>query len=282
MVKIVAVSTSGLYARELEQYDIAMIPQRVNFGLETLRDGLDISNEVFLQRLASSKDFPTTSQPPAGEFMEVFKKLRGAGHEVLAVVVSNKLSGTVSSANTAKAQLNNDPGITVFDTLSVASGEGLMVLEAARMAQDGKSVEQIVHRLENMRDHMHLYFVLDTLEYLAKGGRIGGAQKLIGSMLQMKPILTIQHGIVEPHERVRTKTKAQARLLEIVDHAVRGKHKLQMAVLYTEITFEANQLAAQLKEKYHWAECSAYHMSPAVGAHAGPGAIGVAYFIDHQ
>jgi fatty acid kinase fatty acid binding subunit len=280
MIKIVAVTTAGLLANEIKELDVTMIPQRVNFGMETLRDGIDISDEVFLQRLASSKDFPTTSQPPAGDFLEAFKKIRSAGHEVLAVLVSNKLSGTVGSANTAKSELNNDPAITIFDTLNVAAGEGLMVLEAARMAEAGKSVSDIVSKLEHMRDHMHLLFVLDTLEYLAKGGRIGNAQKLIGSMLQMKPILEIKHGAVEQFERVRTKAKARARLHEVVDHAVRGKSQLQMAVMYTEITFEATQVANELKEKYHLRECNAYHMSPAVGAHAGPGALGIAYYIE--
>jgi DegV family protein with EDD domain len=280
MVKIVAVTTAGLLAHEIKDLDITMIPQRVNFGLETLRDGVDISNEVFMQRLACSKDFPTTSQPPAGEFIEVFQKMRGAGHEVLAVVVSHKLSGTVSSANTARSQLNDDAGITIFDTLNVAAGEGLMVLEAARRAQAGQSVQEILPCLEHMRDHMHLLFVLDTLEYLAKGGRIGNAQKLIGSMLQMKPILEIKHGEVESFERIRTKVKARARLHEVVDHAVRGKSNVQLAVVYTEITFEATQVANELKEKYHLRECTAYHISPAVGAHTGPGALGIAYYIE--
>jgi DegV family protein with EDD domain len=280
MIKIVAVTTAGLLPHEIKEFDITMIPQRVSFGLETLRDGIDISDEVFLQRLASSKQFPTTSQPPAGDFLEAFKKIRGAGHEVLAVLISNKLSGTVSSANTAKSELNNDAAITIFDTLNVAAGEGLMVLQAARMAQAGQSVKEILSKLEHMRDHMQLLFVLDTLEYLAKGGRIGNAQKLIGSMLQMKPILEIKHGAVEPFERIRTKVKARARLHEVVDQAVRGKSKVQLAVMYTEITVEATQVANELKEKYHLRECNAYHMSPAVGAHAGPGALGIAYYFE--
>jgi DegV family protein with EDD domain len=280
MIKIVAATTSGLSTEECQRYDIAMIPQRVNFGLESFRDGIDITNDVFLQRLASSKDFPTTSQPPAGDFIEAFKKLRAAGHEVLAILVSSKLSGTVSSANTAKSEMQDDPNITVFDTLNVAGGEGLMVLEAARMAEAGQNMAKIVQKLEAMRDHMHLYVVFDTLEYLAKGGRIGGAQKLIGSMLNMKPILMVKHGAIEPHERIRTKKKALARLHEIVDHAIRGKPSVQVAVMYTEITFEAAQIAAELKDHYHLSECKAYHMSPAVGAHAGPGAIGIAYYLE--
>jgi DegV family protein with EDD domain len=280
MIKVVAATTAGLSVDEVKSLDIAMISQRVNFGLETLRDGIDISNEVFMQRLVSSKQFPTTSQPPAGEFLQAFKNIRAAGHEALAVLVSNKLSGTVSSASTAKAELGNDPGITVFDTLNVAAGEGLQVLEAARMGQAGASLAEIITKLEAMRDGMHLYFVLDTLEYLAKGGRIGNAQKLIGSMLQMKPILEVRDGQVEAAERIRTKSKAQARLREIVDQAVRGKSKVHLAVVYTQIAHEAKQLASELKEKYHLAECQAYHMSPAVGTHAGPGALGVGFYVE--
>jgi DegV family protein with EDD domain len=282
MIKVVAVTSSGVTVDECKKHDIAMIPQRVNFGMESLRDGIDITNEVFLQRLASSKDFPKTSQPPAGDFVEVFKKLRADGHDVLAVLVSSKLSGTVSSATAAKSELQDDPRIAIFDTLSVAGGEGLMALEAARLAEAGQSLADILKKLESMRDHMHMYIVFNTLEYLAKGGRIGGAQKLIGSMLNMKPILTLKHGAIEPHERIRTQKKALARLREIVDHAIRGKANVQVAVMYTEITFEATQMANELKEHYHLSECNAYHMSPAVGAHAGPDAMGIAYYIEQH
>ena len=280
MVKIIGDSTSGISPEIARQLDITVLPLRVLFGTEALRDGIDISNEVFIDRLVKSKEFPTTSQPSAGDFLEVYKALRGAGHEVLCVLLSNKLSGTIISANTAWVEMNHDRGIAIFDTLNVAAGEAIQVVEAARMAQAGSTLAEIVRRLEAMRDHVHLLFVLDTLEYLAKGGRIGNVQAFIGTMLQMKPLLEIKEGVIEGAAKVRTKAKAQARLREIIDEAMRGKSRAQMSVLHTKNAAEANALADELRRKYHLAECPVYPVSPVVAAHAGPGALGVAYYIE--
>ena len=280
MVKIVGASTSGISPETARQLDITVLPLRVLFGTETLRDGVDISNEAFIDRLVKSKEFPTTSQPPAGDFLEVYKALRGAGHEVLCVLLSNKLSGTIVSANTAWVEMNHDRGIAIFDTLNVAAGEAIQVVEAARMAQAGSTLAEIVRRLEAMRDQVHLLFVLDTLEYLAKGGRIGNVQAFIGTMLQMKPLLEIKEGVIEGAAKVRTKAKAQAHLREIIDEAMRGKSKAQMSVIHTRNKAEANALADELRRKYHLAECPVYPVSPVVAAHAGPGALGVAYYIE--
>jgi len=280
VVKIVGDSTSGISPEIARQLDITVLPLRVLFGTEALRDGVDISNEAFIDRLVKSKEFPTTSQPSAGDFLEVYRTLRGAGHEVLCVLLSNKLSGTIVSANTAWVEMNHDRGIAIFDTLNVAAGEAIQVVEAARMAQAGSTLAEIVRRLEAMRDQVHLLFVLDTLEYLAKGGRIGNVQAFIGTMLQMKPLLEIKEGVIEGAAKVRTKAKAQAHLREIIDEAMRGKSKAQMSVIHTRNKAEANALADELRRKYNLTECPVYTVSPAVGAHAGPGALGVAYYIE--
>ena len=148
------------------------------------------------------------------------------------------------------------------------------------MAQAGSTLAEIVRRLEAMRDQVHLLFVLDTLEYLAKGGSIGNVQAFIGTMLQMKPLLEIKAGVIEGAAKVRTKAKAQARLREIIDAAMRGKSRAQMSVVHTRNKAEANALADELRRKYHLAECPVYPVSPVVAAHAGPGALGVAYYIE--
>ena len=281
MVKIIGITSSGLEPDDAQRYGITIVPLRVNFGDETLRDGVDISKDGFLKRLAASKIFPTTSQPPAGEFLELYQQYRAEGHDVLCVVLSNKLSGTWLSAHTARQQLG-DEHVAVFDTLNIAAGEATQLIEAARMAQAGKSVDEIVKRIDAMRDHVRLYFVLDTLEYLAKGGRVGNAQAFIGSVLQMKPILEIRNGLVEGAERIRTRSKAHARLRAIVAEAMHGKTKAQMSVMYTAHKDRALDLADELKRIYHLAECPVYAMSPAVSAHTGPGALGVAFFVESE
>jgi DegV family protein with EDD domain len=159
-------------------------------------------------------------------------------------------------------------------------GEAIMVLEAARRAQDGKSLPEIVQRLEFMRDKIHLYFVVNTLEYLAKGGRVGNAQAFIGTVLQMKPILKVENGLVEGAERIRTTSKAHARLRDIVEEGVGGKSNVQVAVMYTTIKDKAQELADEIRTAYHLTEVPVYPVSPAVSAHTGPGALGVAFYAE--
>jgi len=280
MIKIVSDTASGLTREVAAQHGIQLISQRVMFGTETLRDGVDITNDVFLQRLKMSKEFPTTSQPPVGDYVDAFKRHLDAGHEVVCLTVSSLLSGTYNSAETAKKNLSSDK-ITLVDTKNVATGQALMVLEAARMVKEGRSVPEIVAHLEPMVAGMHLDFVLDTLEYLAKGGRIGGAQAFVGTLLQMKPILTIRHGRVEPLERVRTKTKAVARLREIVDMSVKAKRNVRLGVVHTGLPAEAEALSQEFRDMYDLDECLVLEMPPAVAAHAGPGALGAAYYVEN-
>jgi DegV family protein with EDD domain len=278
-VKIVGDTSCGISPELAHQLDLTIVPLRVNFGTETLRDGADISPEAFLDRLANSKQFPTTSQPPAGDFLEIFQKLRATGYDVLCVLLSNKLSGTVMSANTAKQQLHDDH-VHIFDTLNVAAGDAILVMEAARLAQAGQNVTEITQRLEFMRDKVHLYFVVDTLEYLAKGGRVGNAQAFIGSLLQMKPILKVENGLVEGAERIRTTSKAQARLREIVAAGIAGRSAVQVIVLYTTIKDKAQAMADDLQAHYHLPEVHVHTISPVVAAHVGPRALGVAFYAE--
>ncbi len=278
-VKIISDTAGGIPAEVAQQLDITIVPLRVNFGTETLRDYVDILPEAFLTRLTTSKQFPTTSQPPAGDFLQEYQKLRAAGHDVLCVLLSNKLSGTVMSANAAKEQLH-DERVHVFDTLNVAVGEAIMTTEAARLAQTGQSVEQIVQRLSFMRDKVQLYFMVDTLEYLAKGGRVGNAQAFIGTVLQMKPILKVENGLVEGAERIRTTSKAHARLRLIVDEHLQGKSNVQAAVMYTTIKDEAHKLADAIRTDNHLPQVPVYPIGPVVSAHTGPRALGVAFYAE--
>ena len=281
MLKIISDTTTGLTKEVAAQHGVDLISQVVMFGSETLRDGIDITNEVFLQRLKASKAFPTTSQPPVGDFLDVFKPLLDAGHEILCITVSSHLSGTYNSAETAKKELGSDM-ITLVDSKTVAAAEALLVLEAARMAREGKRVTEIVERLNALIPRTNLDFVLDTLEYLVKGGRANRIQGIIGTILQMKPVLSIRDGTgqIEALERIRTRSKALARLRGIVDEALQGKSKFQLAVTHTGLREEAVALAQEFRYKYSLGDCMVIEMPPAVAAHAGPGALGAAYIVE--
>jgi len=282
MIKIVSDTTTGLTRERASKMGVDLVSQVVNFGAETLRDGVDITNEIFLQRLKMSKEFPTTSQPPVGDFVDVFKNHLAAGHEVLCITVSSHLSGTYNSAQQAKQQLGSD-NITVVDSKTVAASEALIVMEAVHLAAAGKSMAEIVSVLDRWIAGMKLDFVLDTLEYLVKGGRASSLQGFLGTLLQMKPVLTIRHGTgkIEALERIRTKAKAHARLREIVDEAVSGKSRIHMGVTHVGLLAEAEALAQEFRRKYNLAECPVIEMPPAVAAHAGPGALGATYYVDN-
>lgn len=283
MIKIVTDTTTGLDKKIAAKYDITVIAQQVIFGDETLRDGIDMSNESFLERLETSAVYPTTSQPPVGDFVETFQGILDAGDDVLCITVSGELSGTYNAAQTAKEQLDSDMAsrITLIDSRHVAGSFAIMVLEAARMAQAGKSLEEIVAHVTSMIDKVQMDIVLNTLEYLVKGGRVSSAAGFIGKVLQMKPILTVHDGKIEARERVRTRNKAVARLRAILDDAVNGHSKIQIGVSHTGLPEEAHAMADEFCELYGLDDCLVLDIPPAVAAHTGPGALAVAYYVEN-
>jgi DegV family protein with EDD domain len=279
MIKIVSDTSTGLTRETAAQYGIELVPQRVMFGTETLRDGVDITNEGFLQRLKTSKVFPTTSQAPVGDYLAAFTPHVDAGDDVLCITLSSALSGTYNSAVTAKQELGSDR-VTVIDSKNAAIGQALIVLEATRMANDCRTLPEILARLDRMVAGTKLDLVLDTMEYLVKGGRVGTAQAFIGTLLQMKPILGVRDGRVVPLERVRTKSRAVARLRERVDEAVRGKRQVRLMVGHASLFTEALAMAWEFRTAYTLSECLVIDIPPSIAAHAGPGAIGVAYYAE--
>ena len=282
MIKVMTDTGGGLSQALTAQHDIQRIPLLVMFGTDTLRDGVDISSEAFLQRLKTSKEFPKTSQPPVGDFATAFKQQLDAGHDVLCITISSLLSGTYNSAATARQQLGDEAAgrIALVDSKSAATGQALIVLEAARLAHAGQPLPDILARLRTLIAGMRLELTVDTLEYFVKGGRLSGAQGFVGTLLQLKPVLTIRDCRLEPLERIRTKAKAVARLYEIADATLSGKRGARIGVLHAGIPAEAEAMAARLRDAYRPEECVVLDLAPAVSAHTGPGAIGIAYYAD--
>lgn len=280
MIKIVTDSTCDLPPEILKQYDVKVMPLRIHFGTESFLDGVDLTKEAFYDRLRAAPQLPTTSQPSAGDFCELFRPLVEAGHEVVGIYISGALSGTCASATAACDLLPGAP-ITVIDPRTTSAGLGWMVWEAARMAEAGASVADIKARIEELIGKMTVYFVVDTLEYLRKGGRIGGAAALLGTMVQLKPILMLHEGRVEPLEKVRTHGKAIDRMIQLVTEKMSGYGTVHAAVLHARVEDEARTILDRV--------CSAIpvckesfiaEIGATLGTHAGPGVIGVAAFGD--
>jgi DegV family protein with EDD domain len=239
---------------------------------------VQLSNSEFYARLKEAPVLPTTSQPSAGEFFDVLKEVTDAGNEIIALTISSKLSGTWNSAMAAKEMLP-EAGISVIDSLSTSVGLQMMIEIALEAIAAGDTRQQIVDRIEEIKANLHFLFVVDTLEYLAKGGRIGNAKALLGTLLKVKPILTLVDGAIEPFEQVRSKKKAQARMLELVESRLAGSGaQARVAIANAMVPDLAAELSLELACRLGCSPPTVAELGPVIGTHTGPGVIAVATF----
>ncbi len=275
MIKIVVDSASSIAPSLAQSLGLHLIPMKVLFGEETYLDSVTLDSEEFYRRLATNRVLPATSQPSAGEFLELFQRLTADGSEVLCILISHQMSGTLSSAEAARDMLP-DRSIHIFNSLSVSIGEGLMAAAAAEMVQAGLPMEAILARLGRMRAQMRVFFVVDTLEFLQRGGRIGGAAALVGTLLKVKPILFIENGRIEPLEKVRTKQKAVERMLAVMTEQVGQGAAVWGGVAHTNCPVEAAQVEEMLRSRFACKWVLMGEAGPTIGTHAGPGVLGIA------
>ena len=278
-IAILTDSTAYIPNDLVHKYGIHVAPQILIWGEETIRDGIDILPEAFYERLKTTTVMPTTSQVTIAYFHELFQKLTAEGKQILAILVSSKLSGTISSAVQAK-ELVPQAQIEIVDSLSTAMALGFQVLAAARAAEAGRTFTQVAEIARSGAAHTGVVFAVDTLEFLHRGGRIGGAARLLGTALNLKPVLELVDGRIEPVEKIRTKAKALARLLDIVEERVKGKPNLRVATIHAAAEAEAKQLLEQAVTRLKPVETIVAEASPVVGNHAGPGTVGLAFCTD--
>ena len=278
MTIIIADTTCSLPRDLLKARGIPLIPQVVMFGEESFHDDKDMDTATFLQKLKASPTLPKTAAPEPSLYFPIFEEAKKKGESVVVVAPTSKASGTVRSAQTAAQEF---PGldVRVVDTLTISCNLASLVLVADDMAKAGKSADEIVAKLNDMIPRGRLYFLVDTLEYLAKGGRIGGAKKLLAELLEIKPILQVKDGQVESFEQQRTKKRALARLVEVVTEQCKGGEEAHLCVLQVEAEKEAEALVQELKSKLPVSDIPIYQLPPAIVVHAGPKAMGVGFFL---
>ena len=283
MIQIVTDSTAHLSMDVRQKHNLAVIPLKSIFGTTTYRDEVDLTNEQFYKMLPHAKEHPTTSQPSAGEFEQMYKPFLDAGKEIVSLHISPKLSGTYASACAAKTEFENQfkkaLPISIVETPWLSMALGLLVVAAAQAAEAGQSREQVVATINALIPKLNLVFVLDTLEYLRRGGRIGGARAMVGTLLNVKPMLEIKGGQVEPLEQPRSRAKALARLMEVLEERSGGK-PLHLAVLHANARAEAEQIGKQIRARYECKEFYITEIGPAIGVHSGPNALGLAFYAD--
>ena len=278
MVKIVADTTSGLPHEMLKTLGIPLIPQVVVFGEDSFLDDTELDTATFLQKLKASKVLPKTAAPPPALYHPIFEQALLDGQDVVVVAPSARVSGTVRSAEVA-AQDFPKLNVAVVDTQTIACNLASLVLLAHAWAQAGANADTLVSRLNEWIPRGHIFFLVDTLEYLQKGGRIGGAKALLGEMLQVKPILCVRNGQVEPFEQQRTKRRALARLLEVVEEQCPKGPQAHLCVMQADAPEEAELLASDLRSRMNLTDIPIYDLPPAIVTHGGPGVLGIGFFV---
>ncbi len=271
-VKIITDTLSDITSDMAAELGVIVVPLYVRFGDAVYRDRVEITTGEFYHRLVNDTAFPSTTQPTPNDFLEVYKKLAKETNEILVIVVSSKLSGTYQSAIQARELLKSECRIEVIDSLSVAMGMGLLVIKAANAVKAGAKLDEVTEltRRAVLRSHLVAYF--DTLKYLARGGRIGKAQGLLGSMLSVKPLLTIKDGEMTPVTRVRS---LSAGLDYLYNFAASFSNIEGLAVEHATTPDDADKLVERLGSIYPKERIYRAVISPVVGTHAGPNAMAI-------
>jgi len=275
VVRIVTDSTADLTKEQQQAAGITVVPLNVHFGDQVFRDHVDLTADEFFHRLKASTQLPRTSQPSVGVFEEAYRTLRENGDDIVSVHLSSKVSGTYNSALMA-ANAVDEQAIEVVDSLSTSMALGFMALEGARLARAGRDRATIAERLRALVPKARVICVVDTLTYLERGGRIGKARALLGSLLNVKPILQLKDGEVVPVGRARGRPQALNKLVELLE---RDGHVSQLAIMHGAAQADAEQLRERVAASYPGLDILLTEIGAVLGTHTGPGVIGFTYLL---
>lgn len=276
-VGIVTDSTACIPRKVADSLGIRLVPMTVVIGGREYLDGVDLTPEQFYEMLLASPTAPTTSHPPPGRYLEAFIQMLQTHEAVVCTTLAAGLSGVYQSAQAARGLLP-EATVVVEDTGTAAGAQGLLTLAAARAAAAGAGPEEVVQVIRNLAGRVRLYASVDTLDYLARGGRLGKAAALLGGKLKIKPILTLRDGIVYPSGQARTIAGVLYRLVEMIGEELPAGCRLRAIVMHAALPEPARDLAERLRRQYDCAELHITAFTPVMGAHIGPGLIGVAFY----
>jgi len=280
-IAILTDSTANLPVEWVKQYNILVIPLKIHWGNETLLDGVDITPNEFYARLLHSKSLPTTSQPSIQDFLQAFERLAEGADGIVVPLISSGISGTVASAQAAARQFTRVP-VEIIDTHITSMGQVLIILAAARAAEQGKSLEDVRRAADEVVKRLRVFFAVDTLEFLHRGGRINGASRYLGTALDVKPILFFNsEGKIDALERVRTKRKAMQRLITLAEQQANG-HPVHVGIVHTNVPQAAQEFRDEVEKRLNCKEIFTIEFSPVIGVHVGPGTIGIALYAEDQ
>lgn len=275
-IAVVTDSTAYLTPEERTRYNIRMIPLSVNLEDGSYEEEVEITASEFYDKVRGAKTFPKTTQPPVGKFVQLFEELSKDYDEVISIHLSSGISGTYQGAVQAGDMVE---GIKVhtFDSEISCAPQGFYVVKAAQMAQEGASAQEIMDKLEEMKNSMDAYFIVDDLSHLQRGGRLSSAAALVGGLLQVKPILNFENKVIVPFEKIRTKKKALRRVEEILAKEAAKYDQLQATIIHANCESEAKEWMEQLSSAYPNIHFNISYFGPVIGTHLGEGALGLGW-----
>ncbi len=273
-IAIVTDSTCDLKSEVLKELGVRMVPLKVTLNEKDYYDKVDISSSKFMDLLDGIDVLPTTSQPAVGDFVATYEDLADDYDVIFSLHISEEMSGTLKSANLA-AQMVDDVEVKVVDSRLVTAPLGVMVSELAKAANKNKSVGEISALIKELRKNINIYFTVDELDYLEKGGRIGKAAAFLGGIFNVKPILSIEDGVIVPYKKVRGEKRLFKTFKELVENNLENGQGQRLVVLYGKYEAQANKLKDLMTEEFEWGEVEMIQLGPVVGAHVGPTPFGV-------
>lgn len=275
-IHIVTDSTCDLPREYIDEYNINIVPLNIHFGDKIYKDGIDIDTSKFYQMLEESFDHPSTSQPSPGEFIRLYESIASRGDKVISIHISSELSGTYQSAVMA-SEMVDEFEVYVIDSRITCTSMGMLVLEAAKMAKEGKEAGEILNRIDDLKKRIYTFFMVNTLEYLEKGGRIGKAQALLGNLLSIKPVLALEEGIVVPVKKARGRNKGLKSILSLAEEKFEN-NEVNIAVMHANISHEADKLEEDVRGKFIYNIILRSQLGSVIGIHAGPGTVGIGIY----
>ncbi len=273
-IAIVTDSTCDLKPELVKEMGVTMVPLKVTLNEENYYDKIDITSSEFMDLLEETDELPTTSQPAVGDFVATYEDLASDYDVIISLHISEEMSGTLKSANLA-AKMVDDVEVKVIDSRLVTAPLGVMVSEVAKAVGDNKSVEEIIDLIKELRENINIYFTVDELDYLEKGGRIGKAAAFLGGIFNVKPILSIADGVIVPHKKVRGEKRLFRTLKKLVAKDLKNKPGQRLVILHGKYEDKANKLKELMEEEFEWDEVEMLQLGPVVGAHVGPTPFGV-------
>jgi DegV family protein with EDD domain len=277
VITIVTDTTCNLPPAWFEQYGITVIPFNIQFGLNTYREGIDLSPQNFYQRIQTEQTLPTTSQPSVGLVSQTYHTLAAAGSEIISIHVSSKLSGAWQAARLAASQLKLKTGVYVVDSQTGSTGLGLMVREAAQLAQTGASAPDIVRHLEARRNQINVFIMLKDLRFARMSGRVGALRETLASLLNVKPVVGVDNGTLVRLDQTRGQNKAFERMLQLAHTAV-GSRPVHVGMTHALAPLEAEALLSQIRTRLNCRDTFITDLALSLAVHFGPGTVGFATY----